>query len=70
MPTSMKISPDQSFLIFTDGFGVIKINANTGAYLGITYVGSSYIDNCWATSISPDSSTLTIGGSDWGYPTR
>ena len=33
MPTSMKISPDQSFLIFTDGGnGVVKINSNTGAY--------------------------------------
>jgi len=38
----MKVSPDATFLIYTDGIhGLVKLDANTGTYLKSIYAGDS-----------------------------
>ena len=61
----MKVSPDCSYLIFTDfNNGVIMLNASTGAYLASTYVGNANIYFILSTAISPDSTIIIVGGGD------
>ena len=64
----MKVSPDTSFLIFVDGgWGMIQLNANTGVYMGSTYVGNGNINYLYSSAISPDSSVIFVGGKDYSY---
>ena len=61
----MKVSPDSSFIIFTDGYNrVIQLSAITGAYMNSNYVGNSSINSLYSSTISPDSSTIVVGSSD------
>ena len=65
----MKVSPDSTFLIYTDSRnGMIKLNASTGAYLGSTYVGNTEIYQLYAQAISPNSASIMIGGWDYTCP--
>ena len=52
----MKLSPDGSTLIFTDGvYGVVNIDTSDGNCIGSTYVGNSSIIDLYSAAISPDS---------------
>ena len=65
-PQSMKVSPDSTFLIFTNGGDVlVKLNASTGAFLASTYYAVA-IGDLYTSAISPDSSSIICGGTYGG----
>ena len=65
MEQSMKVSPDSTFIIFTDGNSVmVKLDTSTGLNLGSVYAGNYSISDLYASAISFDSSTIVVGGTD------